>query len=166
MSLALGPVTRLITHSLYAVLNSKAAWCQRLVLSLEATVEISFNGQQIWPRPSAVRLVYSDASSTGYGGYLVEHGNKMANGQWSESESKQSSTWHEIKAVTLVFEPFQSKLENERVRWFTNNQNMVRIIQHGSRIPALQAEAFDNFSVCVKNHIHIEPEWILREQMS
>ena len=71
MSLALGPVTQLMTCSLYAVLNSKAAWCQRLVLSREAIVEIkfwaqeimSFNGQQIWPRPSAVWLVYSDASS-------------------------------------------------------------------------------------------------------
>jgi len=30
--------------------------------------EISnFNAQKIWPKPSAVRVVYSDASSTGYG---------------------------------------------------------------------------------------------------
>ena len=100
MALALGPVTRLMTRSLYAVLNSKAAWCQRLVLTSEALVELNFwiheitdfNGQHIWPWPSAVRLVYSDASSTGYGGYSVEHGNKIANGQWSESESKKSST--------------------------------------------------------------------------
>lgn len=41
---------------------------------------------------------------------------------------------------------------------------MVRIIQYGSRVPALQAEALAIFSMCVKNHIHIEPEWIPREQ--
>ena len=88
MALALGPVTRLMTRSLYAVLNSKASWCQRLVLTPEAVVELNFwvheitnfNGQHIWPRPSAVQLVYSDASSTGYGGYLVEHGKMIANG--------------------------------------------------------------------------------------
>ena len=89
MALALGPVTQLMTHSLYAVLNRKAVWCQKLVLTPEALVEVkfwvcemtNFNGQQIWPRPSAVRLIYSDASSIGYGGCLVEHGNKIANGQ-------------------------------------------------------------------------------------
>ena len=130
MSLALGPVTRLMTHSLYSVLNSKATWCQKLVLTPEALSEVKFwvgeitkfNGQHIWPRPSAVQLVYSDASSTGYRGYLVEHGNKIANGYWSESESKQSSTWRELKAVRLVLESFQSELQNERVRWFTDTR--------------------------------------------
>ena len=76
MSLALGPVTRLMTRSLYGVLSSKMAWCQKLVLTSEALSEVKFwveeitkfNGQQIWPRPSAVRLVYSDSSSIGYRG--------------------------------------------------------------------------------------------------
>ena len=45
----------------------------------------------IWPRPSAVRFAYSDASGTGYGGYIVEHGNLVANGQWSEDDAAQSS---------------------------------------------------------------------------
>ena len=172
MSLALGPVTRLMTRSLYAVLNGKAAWCQGLVLTPEATEELqfwvgqimNFNGQHIWPRPSAVRVVYSDASSIGYGGYVVEHGNLVANGHWSASDAKQSSTWRELKAVRLVLESFQSKLENERVRWFSDNQNVVRIVLHGSRVPALQVEALAIFAVCVTNHIHIEPEWIPRKQ--
>ena len=53
---------------------------------------------------------------------------------------------------------------NERVRWFTNNQNVVRIVQHGSGKPALQVEALGIFSLCVNNHIRIEPEWIPREE--
>ena len=123
MSLALGPVTRLMTRSLYSVLNYRTSWCQKLALSLEALDEVQFwldnisqfNGRNIWPTPSAVRVVYSDASSTGYGGYVVEHGNKVANGQWSPSEVVQSSTWRELKAVRMVLESFQSKLKNERV---------------------------------------------------
>ena len=122
MALALGPVTRLMTRSLYVVLSSRTAWCQRLELTAEAAVELKFwlheiekfNGQCIWPRPSAVRVVYSDASSTGYGGYVVEHDNLVANGQWSTDEASQSSTWRELRAVKLVLESFQSKLENER----------------------------------------------------
>ena len=82
MSPALGPVTRLMTRSLYAMLNSRRSWCQQVVLSPEAREELlfwqrqigSFNGQSIRPSPSVIRVVYSDASSTGYGGYYVEHG--------------------------------------------------------------------------------------------
>ena len=144
----------------------------KLVLTPEALQELrfwlseisKFNGQQIWPKPSAVRVVYSDASATGYGGYTVEHGTMVANGHWSPEEAAQSSTWRELRAVRLVLEAFQARLENERVRWFTDNQNVVRIVQYGSRQPALQAEALKIFSACVRHHIHIEPEWIPREQ--
>ena len=172
MSLALGPVTRLMTRSLNATLNNRVAWCQKLSLTPEALEELTFwfnevskfNGQHIWPKPSAVRVVYSDASCTGFGGYTVEHGNLIANGQWSAEEAKSSSTWRELRAVKLVLESFQSKLTNERIRWFTDNQNVVRIIQYGSKNAALQVEALAIFSMCVNNCIRIEPEWIPREQ--
>ena len=42
MSLAFGPVTRLMTRNLYAVLNHRLARCQRLTLSNEALQEIDF----------------------------------------------------------------------------------------------------------------------------
>ena len=58
MSLALGSVTRLITQSLYATLNSRVGWCHQVNLTDEALQEIefwlseisNFNGQQIWPK--------------------------------------------------------------------------------------------------------------------
>ena len=121
MSPALGPVTRLMTRSLYATLNNRNSWYHQLELTGEALLEIhfwhskisSFNGQHIWPKPSAVRVVYSDASATGYGGYMVEHGSLIANGQWSPDEVAKSSTWRELRAVRLVLESFQNKLRNE-----------------------------------------------------
>ena len=33
-----------------------------------------FNGQALWPKPSAVRVVYSDASDTGYGAIQLSMG--------------------------------------------------------------------------------------------
>ena len=95
---------------------------------------------------------------------MVEHGNLVANRQWSIDESSQSSTWHKLRAVRLVLESFQSKLENERVRQFTDDQNVVRIVHDGSRVAFLQAEALVIFAVCVASHIHVEPEWVPREQ--
>lgn len=171
MALALGPVTRLMTRSLYTVLNARRSWCQYLLLTADAMEELSFwlehidkfNGQNIWPRASAVRVVYSDASSTGFGGYCVEHGDQVVTGQWSKEETTQSSTWRELRAVRLVLDTICQKVKNFRVRWFTDNQNVARIILYGSRKPILQEEALAIFATCVNHHIRLEPEWIPRE---
>ena len=90
MSLAFGPVSRFITPSLYRVMESRQAWCELLQLSQEAKAELdfwsssleSYNAQPIWHSPSAVRVIYSDASETGYGGYVVEHGPCVSHGCW------------------------------------------------------------------------------------
>jgi len=106
-------------------------------------------------------MVYSDASDMGYGGYTVEHGNLV---QWFKEEAAQISTWRELHAVKMVLESFKEKLRNERIRWFTDNQNVVRIVQYGSPKTLLQTEALNIFSTCTACHIRIEPEWIPREQ--
>ena len=171
MGLAFGPVSRFMTRSLYAVLESRTAWCERLVLSEVARAELRFwelsmdgcNSQPIWRSPSAMRVVYSDASDTGYGGYVIEHGPCTAYGQWSEQEAKQSSTWRELMAVYRVLLSVANKLHNTRVRWFTDNQNVARILEVGSRQGHLQEIALKVFSLAVHYHIHLEPEWIPRE---
>ena len=69
MGLAVGPVSRFMTRSLYAVLESRQMWCGMLTLSEEARSELEFwstsladyKAQPIWHSPSAVRVVYSDA---------------------------------------------------------------------------------------------------------
>ena len=94
--------------------------------------------------PSALQVVhvYTDASDTGYNGYTVEHGYHIALGQWPPAESKQSSVWRELRVVRLVLESLVTKLSNERVRWFTDNQNVAQILSVGSKSAALQKGAF------------------------
>ena len=103
VSLGLGPVTCLMTRSLYANLNCRTAWCQKLNLNIEALQELEFWDQRLlsfnfsdqsilWPRPSAVSSAYSNAIATGYGSYIVEHGNLVASGQWSPDNAAQNST--------------------------------------------------------------------------
>ena len=172
MSIAMGPVTRLMTRSMYALLNTQQFWCQYLPITNLVQEEISFwvqqldtfNGQGIWHTPSAVRIVYADASSTGYGGYTVEHGCYIAHGPWTAEEAARSSTWRELRAVRMVLESLAPKLKNERIRWFSDNQNVVRILQTGSRKPDLQTEALAIFSTALGGQIRIEPEWIPRTQ--
>ena len=50
------------------------------------------NGRRIWFKSSAVRVAYSDASDTGYGGYIVELGPQVAAlGVWSADLAQESS---------------------------------------------------------------------------
>lgn len=56
------------------------------------------------------------------------------------------------------------KLKNHRVHWFTDNQNMVRIMLFGSRRPALQEEVMATLSICLHQQVRLEPEWIPREE--
>ena len=116
-----------------------------------------FNSQPIWHRPSAVRIVYSDASDTGYGGYIVEHGPHVAHGQWTQEEAKLSSTFRELKAVRLVLESVADRLQGARVRWFTDNQNVVRILEVGSRKFDLQDEVVKVFNLTIQYQVHLEP---------
>ena len=67
-------------------------------------------------------------------------------------------------AVARVLEAIASKLMGTRVRWFTDNQNVVRILQVGSCKPSSQIEAVRVFELCVTSQIHLEPEWIPREK--
>ena len=169
--LAFGPISRFMTRSLYAVLESRCAWCEMLTLSSEAREELSFwssslgeyNSQPIWHTPSAVRVVYTDASDTGYGGYVVEHADCISYGQWTCQEAGHSSTWRELSAVWLVLQAVAEKLLNYRVRWFTDNQNVVRILQVGSRKPELHAIVLKVLALAVQSQICIEPEWVPRE---
>ena len=170
MSIAMGPVTRLMTRSMYALLNTRQFWYQYFPITDPVQAEISFwlqqldtfNGQGIWHTPSTVRMVYADASSTGYAGYTVEHGCYIAHGPWTAEEVTCSSTWRELRAVRIVLESLAPKLKNERLKWFSDSQNVVRILQTGSRNPDLQTEALEIFSAALGGQIRIEPEWIPR----
>ena len=141
MSLAIGPIARLRTRACYAIINQRKTWSDSLLLTEEAKAELHFwkeclplfNGQPIWFESSATRVAYSDASSSGYGGYVVEIGPSISHGHWSPQEASMSSTWRELKAVFAVLQSFAKKLQGHTVKWFTDNQNVVRIVQVGSK---------------------------------
>ena len=86
------------------------------------------NGRRIWFKSSAVKVAYSDASDTRYGGYIVDLGPQVAaQGVWSADLAKQSSTMPEILAVRNVLQSFAPKLAGLCVTRHTDNQNVVGI---------------------------------------
>ena len=93
-------------------------------------------------------------------GLTVEHGCHIAHRAWLEDYTAKSSTWRELRAVRMVLESLVPKLKNECIRWFSDNHNVVRITDIGSKKPKLQEEAFAVFSFAAQNLIRIEPQWI------
>ena len=96
MSLALGPVVRLWTRSLYRDILQAASWDSPFQLSADAQGEVvcwdkNFHntGYLIWsPSPKPDVLTYSDASDCGWGGFAVQVGGQVAVGSRSVDESK------------------------------------------------------------------------------
>ena len=86
MSCAVGNITRLLTRNCYAAIEQRTPWDQRLFVSPEIRNELFFwqnnidsiNGKPMSPKSSAVGVVYSDASDTGFGGYFVQCGQDLA----------------------------------------------------------------------------------------
>ena len=172
MSLAIGPVARLRTRALYSVINARSSWANKLFLTEDARSELYFwkeclpmyNGRAIWFESGATRVAYSDASATGYGGFIVEVGPSMSHGQWSSEEREMSSTWRELRAVFAVLMAYTEKLQGHTVKWFSDNQNVVRIVQVGSKKPHLQEGAMCIFQTCLQHGIKLEMEWIPRSK--
>lgn len=98
---------------------------------------VDYNCQSIW---------HSDASDTGYGGYVVEHGACVSYGQWTECEAQLLELHMERAHSSFrVITAISAKLLNFRVRWFTDNQNVTRILLVGSKKPLVQAVALKVF---------------------
>ena len=170
MNLAIGPVSRLRTRALYAAINSRWSWCDKVTIPEDAREELLFwyqnierlNGKPIWFSPGCTRVAYSDASDSGYGGYVVELGPEVSHGQWSQAESQLSSTWRELRAVYLVLKSFAQKLSGHTVTCLTDNQGAVFIIRSGSKKEHLQDGALAIFELCFSHNIKLEVDWIPR----
>ena len=82
-SIASGPVARLCTRAPYDELNQHRFWSDRIRLSDDAYNQLML-WKSIWFTPGTARIVFSDASESGYGGcHEAEIGTHIAHGQIS-----------------------------------------------------------------------------------
>ena len=172
MARAVGSLARMFTRSLYAAIGSRMSWYAVVCLDARAKAEMEFwkanvhrlNGHAMWFASSAVRVAYSDASGIGFGGYAVEHADKVVHGSWTVSEQSRSSTWRELVAVRRVLWEIAPLLVGYCVKWNTDNQNVVRILLAGSRKDDLQDQAVTIYSICAEHSVRLEPVWVPRDE--
>ena len=81
---------------------------------------------------SCSKVVYTDASGRGYGGYVLQKlGEVIAQGSFTEEEREGSSTLRELLAVKYVLESLTAHLKHEVVLWHSDNINVPRILEVG-----------------------------------
>ena len=173
MGPGLGPLSRLFTRKMYAFSNTSPAWDKHIRLTDEVKDELDFwitnvdevNGFHLKRKHAHTKVVYSDASDHGFGGFTAQQlGNVIAKGTFTEREKATSSTHRELLAVEQVLVSLIKHLRHECVLWYTDNWNVSRILQVGSSKNDLQELALKIFALCVRNDIRILPCWIPREE--
>ena len=95
---------------------------------------------------------------------MVELGPEVSHGQWSVDQASCSSTWRELGAVDHVLCSFAPKLKGHTVKWLSDNQNVVQIIQYGSKKPHLQDGAMSIFETCFQHSIKLVMNWVPRSE--
>ncbi|CAG2197540.1 unnamed protein product [Mytilus edulis] len=173
MSYVIGNVAYIMSKHLSIDILRKTSWNSCIVLSKASLIQINFwkenlgrvNVKSFTSDFSCQSVVYSDASNTGYGGYIVETPFNIAHGMWSECESTKSSTWKELNAVKHILLSMVDILKDKRIKWFSDNQNVVSIVAKGSMKPELQDIALCIFENCLTHNISIDAEWAFKNDL-
>ena len=171
MGLALGPVVRLWTRSLYRDILRSASWDSPFRMSDDAVSEVLFwqdnfnnSGYPIWsPSPKPEVLSFSDASESGWGGFTAQVGGKVAVGSWSLEEMGRSSTFRELRATRRVLEALAPHLKGSEVLHRTDNKNTEITLSIGSRQADLHDEAVSVYKLCRAYDIRLTVEWVSRD---
>ena len=108
------------------------------------------------------RIVYSDASSVGCGGFIVGIDDSKVFRAWDRVEACKSSTWRELYGVLTVVTSVAHLLKGQIIKWYTDNKSVVSIVQSGSMNSDLHDIALKIFNFSISNDIKIEIEWIPR----
>lgn len=160
-----GNVTRIMIRYLHFVINSRDHWNSLVSLDIPAQRELQFwksnlrslNMASFWENPSIpIQGDYSDTSDFSCGAY-VSFDDRVFQANWSASQSTKSSTWRELCAVQKALSSYIHIAKGQRVAWFSNNQNVVSIIECGSKVRELQDLALDIFLLCSKNEVRLTP---------
>ena len=175
-----GSTVRLRTRFTYHCVNEKTSWKAPVYVTHDAENEMKFwleNAIKMNQDGNKFRhltevevadiKMYCDASSVGFGGYLVSGAEQLLGDtgmydSWSEGEMSQSSTWRELEAVHKVFCHNIDKVKGKSVKVFTDNKNVKHILKVGSKKTVLNKINKEIISLCDDNDVQIQSEWIPR----
>ena len=154
LALALGPVARLWTKSLYHQVKLWQSWDRKIEITPESMYELhfwkscfeEFNGRPICPiSPKCTVTSYSDTSSWGWEGCVVQVGGSMSKGNFSEREAGKSSVWRELQGTFNVLSSSTELIRSQILKHHTNNKNVKGVLSFGSMTSELQELVTNTF---------------------
>ena len=83
-----------------------------------------------------------------------------------KQDRDKSSTWRELKTVANNIQSLKNDLSGKFVKIYTDNQNVLSIVNKGSMKPELQDITLHIPHMCISNNIVLEMEWIPRDDNS
>ncbi|CAC5411056.1 unnamed protein product [Mytilus coruscus] len=161
-----------MSRNMLILIAASDHWDFRIQLTNEAILELNFwkNNCRPLPRKSLFpvsflpdRIVFTDASGFASAGFAVQTSNKIVHKMWTPDEAKKSSTFRELSAVFITLFSLLPDFQNRLVKIYTDNQNVVKIVQAGSMRSELQEIALKIFNLCILNCISLQVEWVPRE---
>ena len=170
---SLGNICRIMSRNLMMIIAASRFWDEKIFLTVKAQQELTFWSKNIHFLPKKTffnrtflpdKIVYTDASGYACAGYTVETVHQVVHKMWSDEEAVKSSTFRELKAVFITLTSLVHSFENRLVKVFTDNQNVVKIINAGSMKSELQDLAIEIFNFCLRHGISLEVEWVPRDQ--
>lgn len=174
----LGGLVCLKTRFLYQCIDSRIGWESYVYVNQNAIEELKFwranvkllnsEGRAIYEPKNCDIDCFSDASGTGYGGYLALCAGALVEGTvvygcWSEVEMLQSSTWREVASVERVLKSNEPILCHKTVKIYSDNSNVNSVLTKGSKKPVLHQLALRINEFCEAQNIKLFPEWISRD---
>ena len=187
LSLAIGPIVRLMCRSSYVVISTARDWDDVVQLSSECIDHLFFlssnldslEGQSFHflECQTPITCFISDASASGTFSYKINCGSnhfsdvcdlscidkdsflKIA---FDDDEKAKSSTVREMLALLHLYSAKGLSLKNCTVHHYTDSYNCMKIMQIGSKRPHLQALAMKIFQICKKFNINLKISWLSR----
>lgn len=170
----LGNIARLMTRFLYKEIENRHSWDFKYSIQGDnaCLTELRFwlaqidnvNCRPLTEYKPTQTIVYSDASQSGCGAFIVESNVSVFHDTWSNEDARGSSTYREIKAVRLALRAYGQLLANSSVKWFSDSQTCVHVVKVGSTNLELQNEALSIMSLCTRHNIDLDIQWVPRSE--
>lgn len=172
MSFSLGNICYIMTRTMQVSIAQREFWDSQITVHTSNLVELSFWLANLGKLPFRAitpvsrkpeRIVFVDASNRAGAGVLLCSQNKVSHCMFSESEIASSSTFRELRALEHALLSFAPELKGKLVKVYTDNQNIVRIVNCGSTKVDLQTLAKNIFDLALECQFLLEVAWIPRE---
>jgi hypothetical protein len=169
---AFGNIVYLMSKDSTHWISEKSSWSEKSALPDSVVRELRFwyqNLDKVIRQPldkgltRETKIVYSDASSTGCGAFVLNDPDTEMVHHWTQLETKTSSTYRELKTLELFLKIHGAKFCGLAIKWYTDNQAVPSIVVKGSMKQDLNLTALAIFQLCLHNDIDISVDWVPRE---